>query len=194
MDFYDQVLEACNLPAFVDKKATFRTLFAEWEAKNPVVQEVIQGKTTFEDLVTPVVEENLRIRFLCYNRGYCSSAEFKESVKKLKGVLSLSEYRRGFSIISLEEAPNFFWAFLVIGFSIVLESLVLPFFFIGFHEVKISDFFVPAVLGGLFGFFCLLLGFHSEITYFRFRRDVAREVLEKAKFLDKVVQEVLREV
>ncbi|TSC84438.1 MAG: hypothetical protein G01um101417_244 [Parcubacteria group bacterium Gr01-1014_17] len=207
-EFYSSVREAVSLPEYVDRRQSLFNLVEIWKQKAPVVNEVLLGRYTFEQVVEPLVKENLRIRFPYFHNNACCSKKYQREAESttehLKNVLSLDDWiimGRIPSYIHMASPVRFPKFQFGMTFLIpVIAAMVI--FAIGYYsETQINKavfnlgmnlgmfltFLKWGILGGLgFASFQLLL---SAPMYYSSRRDLARQVLVKAQFLDRTLRE-----
>jgi len=202
--FYSQVWEAVALPEYVDRKQTLRTLIDIWKQKAPIVADVLAGRYSFEQVVEPLVKENLRIRFPYFHNGACCSGEYQREAasasERLKDVLSLDDwvvmgrFPSYMHMASPVKFPKFQFGMM---FSIPMIVALIMFAIDYYSEASINEaafgvemflaFLKRGAIGGLgLATFQLLM---SAPMYFSYRRDLARNVLKKAQFLDRTLRE-----
>lgn len=196
MNFYDEVKKASGLP---DKGQALRTLIDAWREKSPLVGEVVTGRTSFADLVEPVVAENLEIRFPYFRGDVCRSEEYQREAKALtehlKGLISLDRWVAEGRLLSyMHLAAPVRLSKLVVGamFSIPVAWSLIP-FVIRYHDglsdlTDLPSFLVWGVLGG-----CALATLQflmSAPEHIARRKELAQRVRSHAEFLDRTIREI----
>lgn len=155
-------------------------------------QKSINQFQTFEELVSPIVEENLRIRFPYFWNGDCCSEEFQKyaaaTTKRLDGILSLDAMYYSGRVrvyIDLCSPVKFPWLHFVTQFSVILIVAMIGFASERKEVFDLSQFLAYlkwGVGGGLL--FAVLQLLISAPSHFYRRRSLARQVLGRAKELD----------
>ncbi|MFA4954062.1 MAG: hypothetical protein WC641_02015 [Patescibacteria group bacterium] len=195
-DFYSAVHEAVSLNGD-DQDKILHDLIETWKHKAPVVADVLAGRDSFEQIVKPLVEQNLRIRFPCSRKAARSPEEFRREAenitKRLDDVIPLDWWFVGpFPHYDLMTSPLVFPKFQFYMFLLYPLLLALGAFALGYHN-------------GVFAFgmllTCLKWGALVSLTltsmqlvasawmYFSIRRSLARQVQTKAQFLDRTLRQ-----
>jgi hypothetical protein len=188
--------EASELPDYIQDDAVTK-IVAEWRQRSPLVGEVLNGCSTFEDAIRELVEENQRLTFL--NRGRaCNTPQFavmaEKTAKRFDGVLPLESCRfsprAGTAVCDLTDTLNarsWLWADLKedISTGVVLMLLLWGGFsyFVAYELFAYWPWAIAIGIGvGLVNTAgCWLLGYPR---YLDSRRWLAQETLKWAKFLD----------
>jgi len=161
-----------------------------WPRNNLLVR-VLQGETTFEETIKPLIEENDNLRL--FGRRACYSNLFVIVAEKCRGqfanILSFQSVHQG-TVVDLTAVVNrsqWVWTELksLVIFLPVLGVLWLCcYLFIG---VSLTGFKIALAIT-LLGIFvyCVERAIQYKV-YLRHRRDFAGKTLANAKFLDTVV-------
>lgn len=195
----DTLNEVSSLPEYIRADA-IKNVVSEWRRRSPLVEDVVSGKTTFEDAVSALVEENSRLRFIG-GKGICNSSHFEEVVKdteqKVAGVLSLTGWSlkpRSMTLLDLREPVSFLRQLLwcvKFNFSMGLgTSLVIWALASYFVEPELVAYWHWAVgYGAGFATFLttaqVLFGYPSHLAE---RRALAEKTMRYAKFLDSMLK------
>ena len=195
-DFYSAVQEAVSFNGD-DRDKALHDLIETWKQKAPVVADVLAGRDSFEQIVKPLVEENLYASFPCSRKAARSSEEFrretKSIAKRLDDVIPFDGWLVGpFPNYDLMTSDLVCPKFLFGLFSLYPLICALGFFAIGYYD----RFFALGML-----LTCLKWGALVSLTltsmqlvasawmYFGIRRSLARQVRSKAQFLDRTLRE-----
>ena len=196
----DLLQEVSNLPEYMRDDAV-KNIVGEWRRKSPLVNEVVNGRTTFEEAIVALIEENRQLRYL-NRKGVCNSPRFetmaKETETKFAGILPLVSYRfvPRASVVEhhLTETVDFgqtAWRTVKFNVGMALVA-VLPVWggFSYFAAKELFAYWQWAIVGGIgFGLFLsvgqLLVGYPQ---YLSDRRALAETTLQRAKFLDAMLK------
>lgn len=186
--------KVAGLPECVDKKPAIRAILDKWREKNLVLVEVIAGHCSFESLVSPIVIENLKVRFPYFWSNSCCSQDFQEMVKglekKLEGIVDFDTWitmGRCPCHIHLGDPVKFprsqFGAMLAIPVSIGISCwFMIP----EVHLHSLKAILLSLGIGIIFASFQV---FASAASYYSDRRRLARNIMEIARKLDKAVKD-----
>jgi hypothetical protein len=182
------------LPEYLHRNA-IKDTFAEWATKSPLVEEVVSGRKTFEEAIMPLIEENRKLRYLSYRKGFYQEPTFETVAKKaitdFDGILpslhglpySLNKDKRNLTFLNF-----IMW---VIGTMIALSATLL---FLVSSSVLIVDNWRPLISIAMF---CSLVAniprtMQERVLtkkFVQWRQESANERLKEVKFLDAIVQE-----
>lgn len=194
----DTLREVSNLPEYMRADA-LKNVVAVWRRRSSLVEDVVSGNTTFENVVSALVEENGRLRF--FGKGICNSPHFeeiaKETEQRIAGVLPLTSWSfkpRSMTLLDLREPVSFvnqlLWCMKFnfgtgLGTSFVLWALVSY-----FVEPKVVAYWHWA-LGygaGFATFITTLQVLFGYPGYLAERRGLAQRTMRDAKYLDSMLK------
>lgn len=182
-----------RVPQFL-KACVVKEIFKKWRRESSLVDDVASERTTFEEAVRPLVEENKKLTFL-NKRGVCNSPRFeilaKEVSSKFAGILPMIDkrtHRYGATEYNLLDTVDFeLEKRRLIRFCLVLAVVLVC----GLSILTLLGFAVPW-LYSIIGSICLtLLVFIVQLfvaypLYLADRKVLAEATLQRAKFLDEM--------
>lgn len=189
-NFYSDVEQLISLPA-IDKKQALRYLIDHWKQNSPVVYNVVDGRCTFEQIVSPVVKENLRLRPF-FNDGACCSEKYQYEAAKIKeqlvGILPLREFvmvwRAPVCVDLCDPVRSRKLGYLMFFLLPLIVAMIL------FKtSADAVDFFTYLKHGFTAGVFLELIPLMSDLGYCWDRQRIAGVLLDRAKFLDRTISE-----
>ncbi len=200
----DDVKAVLAAPWWVEKNEALRKVVLHYKQMSEVVQDVLNGKTTFAAEVRPLVEENLRIKMPLINSA-CNVSWFLAMAvakqRRLMGIIPLEVERSidghiltEVSLVSRMALPKRELLFFTLA-PLLISSVFMPWYFslIGACSFNAGDFGKCAVscsilslVAGFVGFF---FAFHPIFEKVAKRKDFARSVMSDARLLDDIVRE-----
>ncbi len=183
-------VEAVVTPIPIDKDANIRVLLEEWSKRHPVIRDVIDGKTTVMEYLTPFAEDlsglSLFKRLKLNHKHDLRVLNFTDEALSVKGYEGGSSGRGGGHYVSITEGPDglpyvggTFW------FLMTIALLVLS-----------LGFFSEPARGWPAGMFCFALScFCGLATYstwfygpFEFTRELVPVLKDRAEYLDEIIR------
>ncbi|MES3006102.1 MAG: hypothetical protein V4664_04110 [Patescibacteria group bacterium] len=195
MYLFDILQKISTLPQNTHRDAVASTI-SEWRQKNPLVDKVAKGETTFEASISELANENIRLRFLD-GKDTCNNRQFQDISKKtledFKDVLSFWSLRsigRGLVFFDLTATADFKahvkWAASMFLGATIFMSAVICVLSVFIAEIRPFILFLSCVSVG-FGLFLTIANCLTAYPHnLRDRRNLAKEKLEEARFLDKM--------
>lgn len=206
--FLDVIKYISRLPEYAGRKESLEKAVSEWRKRVPLIDQVVRRKTTFEKAISFIVNENLALSYWSYRHGVCSTPAYEQLARNLQ-----ERFRKIFPF-----STNQIWPIepdltraLISPFTSCLQQLRISLMLImscgvvGSTMVFMLVNFEPSTtidqvwVLSLFAFLLpslfmvvmiVLVIFNKHETSVSRRKDIARILLERAKYLDGVISEL----
>ncbi len=179
---------------------TIESIFHQYQNKSFVLKDILANKTTFKEIVKPIVDENLNLKFPFLN-GACNTEKFTETASVASSRLiwlmyldNVDEEDDPVKWVDLTERVRFNpWKYFVLPFTPTFMLLLIVTFIHGWNV------FTPAVYEE-FGRGISYITLASYLLFFSYfwnkdallverRHDFARKVMKRATFLDSLISD-----
>lgn len=192
--------EVSSLPEYMHRDA-IRNIIAEWRQKNPLVEEVASGQTTFEIAISALIKENCNLRYFNHKGDPCNSSRFEtlatETAARFAGILPLESYRSVGRMITVDDLTSrvdfkkciqrtFTFNVCIMLLGALLTWLVVS--YCGDNRAWALWYwavFAGICLGAILSIGQLLVGYPMYLSK---RKELAQRTLKQAKFLDHTLQ------
>lgn len=205
-EFLHAIQTFSKLPFFTDRDGAFQGLVWSYATSIPLVGEVCAGDCTFEEVVEPLVEANLRIRFPYFHSDACSSEEFAQMAwrvsMRMSRVISLEHiaYAGRYTYrVGLTEQVSYPWLRSILIFLAPVAVAIVT--FLAFSQdylmsggstlsFDLATAMTFLAVGAGFGVILVAIQFMGIVDRFHRRRAFARQVRDEAQYLDRAMAQI----